>query len=349
MESKEVAVSFTDMAKSSKNSYQSVKKHREFDVDRIDVSHENELVESNIIYSPKISAIRDEELVNLQENKLTLHQFIENKFKNPNKGNVGNVDVEQWYHLPTLIMRTTPEFENHYPVLSSLMPLAEPLQQANPVKFDFHWEMQNDRKRLVSGYGEEKRKTLNLLVAKQLLIEYFSFTNQIPSKNQFAWLKFLDPSEALFDKVFSLHISKSSKFEADIIAAYALLKSGFEKAMKNPNGKIIKTDKRNPKKMPGGDVFVDWCNKTLTKQNKNALFNDIPAIGHILVRPSNSLSVRSLEELSWREIARRFQEEGLYPKLLEFLSTNDETIIPSFLAGKARMCSPRSFKTSIRQ
>ena len=77
--------------------------------------------------------------------------------------------------------------------------------------------------------------------------------------------------------------------------------------------------------MPGGDDFVDWCNKTLTTQNKNALFNDIPAIGHILVRPSNSLSVRSLEELSWQEIARRFQEEGLHPKLLEFLSTNDET------------------------
>ena len=188
---KEVAVSFTDMAKSEQKFISKISKKKlgEFDVDRIDVSHENELVESNIIYSPKISAIRDEELVNRQENKMTLHQFIENKFKNPNKGNVGNVDVEQWYYLPTLIMRTTPEFENHYPVLSSLMPLAEPLQQTNPVKFDFHWEMQNDRKRLVSGYSEEKRKTLNLLVAKQLLIEYFSFTNQIPSKNQFAWLE----------------------------------------------------------------------------------------------------------------------------------------------------------------
>ena len=336
---KEVAISFTDMAKSEQKFLSKISKKElgKVNVDRIDVSYENKLVESNIIYSPNISAIRDEELVNRQNNKMTLHQFIENKFKNPNKDNDSIVDVEQWYDLPTLVMRTTPEFENRYPVLSSLMPLTEPLQQANPVKFDFHWEMQNDRKRLVSEYSEEKRKTLNLLVAKQLLIEYFSFTNQIPEQNQFAWLKFLDPSEALIDKVFSLHISKSSKFEADIIEAYAPLKSGFEKAMKNPNGKIIKTGKRNPKKLPGGDVFVDWCNKSLTKQNKNALFNDIPAIGHILVRPSNSLSVRSLEELSWQEIAIRFQEEGLYPKLIEFLSTNDETktIIPSLpLPGK---------------
>ena len=128
----------------SKNSSKISKKELgKVDVDRIDVSHENELVESNIIYSPNISSIKDEELVNRQDDKMTLHQFIENKFKNPNKGNDRIVDVEQWYHLPTLIMRTTPEFENHYPVLSSLMPLAEPLQQANPVKFDFHWEMQN--------------------------------------------------------------------------------------------------------------------------------------------------------------------------------------------------------------
>lgn len=48
---KEVAVSFTDMAKSEQKFISKISKKKlgEFDVDRIDVSHENELVESNII------------------------------------------------------------------------------------------------------------------------------------------------------------------------------------------------------------------------------------------------------------------------------------------------------------